>query len=282
MFEKYYGLANEKNAVFNNMNTAFNVASLNKIFTAALIMRLVEQGRLSLDDRLGDLLPDEKMSENAAEIRVRHLLSHTSGIVNSLDTLNFDPGSDFSYSNMGYGLLGGIVAKAVGLPYDDTLHLEILAPLGMARTASYAFSRFNENAPLAIAYEPNFDRFDDGVFEEVPNPSMQIYSGGSAGGYYSSAPDLLRFAEGLRKGDIISEASLAEMRKPKTELGTDKYGYGIMLWHGDGIWGHAGDLPGADADLEFYGDTGVVAIVLANRNHVNPPVLGRILALYNR
>lgn len=277
VFSGAYGLANEQRGIPVTLETPFNLASLNKIFTATLVLKLVEADRLSLGDTLDQLIPGKDQGPHARAIELRHLLSHTSGAVRSLEQLEFEPGTGFEYSNLGYGVLGEVIESAAGLPYDDALRLLLLSPLGMAATGSYHFREFDGEAPLAIGYRP---RVEDGRWFEEANPYLQIYPGSPVGGYYASAGDLLRFAEALRTARTLSRSSVDEMRRPKPELDAPEYGYGVMLWRGPGIWGHGGDLPGADADLEIYADTGVVAIVLANRSDVNPPVLAKIRSLF--
>ena len=90
------------------------------------------------------------------------------------------------------------------------------------------------------------------------------------------------FAEALRNGRLISPALVNQMRAPRHELGAGNYGLGVMLWCGPGIWGHAGDLSGTDADLELYGTTGYTAVVLANISGVNNPIRRKIAALILR
>jgi CubicO group peptidase (beta-lactamase class C family) len=116
--------------------------------------------------------------------------------------------------------------------------------------------------------------------ERIPNKYLHIYTGGPMGGMYSTAPDLLRFATGLRAGRLVSLETLELMKAPKPELGAPDYGFGIMRWRAPGVWGHSGRLPGADADVEFYDDD-YVGIVLANDDNVNEPVLRMLRALFH-
>ena len=273
-----YGWASKELNIAMNEGRAFNLASLNKMFTAVAILQLVEQGQLNLDSRLGDLLPDEPMSEAAAEIEVQHLLSHTSGSISGLEALDFEPGTEYAYSNYGFYLLGEVIEVVSGLSYDDYYRLNLFGPAGMAKTANYALKDTHELVPgLVWGYGPDPD---SDSLKFIPNPYLQYYPGGAMGGYYSTAGDLLRFTEALKAGELISQEMIELMRTPKPELGAAEYGFGTMLWRGPGIWGHAGDLPGADADLEFYGDTGLVAIVLGNFDENNPPVLMKIRSLF--
>lgn len=259
-------------------DSSYNLASLNKIFTAVAVLQLVEREKLRLDSPLVDLLPDSDKSEGARQIQIRHLLSHTSGAMSSLETLAFPPGTDYAYSNYGFGLLGQVIEAVSHTSYDDYLRLHILGPVGMARTASYQLVDSDEMIPgLVWGYEPDLEQ-DTLTF--VPNPWLQKFPGSPVGGYYSTAEDLLKFASALMAGKLIGNDFVQMMRTPKPELGAEEYGFGTMLWRGPGIWGHGGDLPGADADLEIYGDTGYVAIVLGNFVENNPPVLMKIRSLF--
>jgi D-alanyl-D-alanine carboxypeptidase len=92
------------------------------------------------------------------------------------------------------------------------------------------------------------------------------------GGLYSTGPDVLRFASALIAGRLVSSATLDLMKAAKVELGAPSYGFGVMRERTPGVWGHGGDLPGADAALEFYSD-GYVVVVLANMDTVAAPIL---------
>ncbi len=274
LFKSYNVPGAEGAAVVRN-DGVYNLASLNKIMTATAVLQLVERGKLSLDDTLAELLSEQVESDAAGAIRVKHLLSHTSGAMSDLKDLAFEPGTEFRYSNLGFGVLGDVIANVAGMSFDDYLRLHVLGPAGMASTASYEIEDFDD------AITPGFEPVaEDGVFRFVANPWLQRFPGGSVGGYHSSADDLLRFAERLRRGDLIGLDLVAEMRTARVELGAPEYGYGVLLWRGPGVWGHAGNLPGADADLEIYGDTGYVAVVLGNRSGVNAPVAAKARALF--
>ena len=276
LFEKSYGLADREQEIPFSTDSLFNLASLNKIFTATAVLQLVEEGKISITERLSDILPDRFPSDTFGAIQIQHLLSHTSGISGNEERIIFTPGTDFSYSNTGYGILGDVIEVKSGVSYKDYLRLFVLGPLGMARTGSHQVADFTH--ALVTGYEEDIQ--DEQLITGVPNPWLQRYPGGPVGGYYSTARELLSFAVGLQEGKMLSQSTVQLMRAPKAELGTDKYGFGVILWKGPGIWGHAGDLPGAEADLEIYGDGGYLAIVLANMDQVNEPVLTKIRSLY--
>ena len=273
-FTASFRAANRAPRVDIRTTDRFNLASLNKIVTAVAILQLVERKKIGLDDRLRSLLPKEPMSDEVGEVQLKHLLSHTSGLKYDLQSLSFTPGSAYAYNNFNFGLLGDIISAATGLRYDDYIRLHILGPMGMANTASIEFRRFNSQVVIG-----NYEDIRGEEFVVSPNPYLQKYPGSAMGGMYSTADDLLRFAEGLRTHKLLQPASLGMMRAAKTELHAPNYGFGVMRGDG-GIWGHSGRLPGADADLEIYGDSGFVAIVLANQSEANPPVLAKIRSLF--
>ncbi len=265
---------NPKKAI--EVNDRFNLASLNKIFTAVAILQLVEKGKLSLEDSMVKIMPDEVKSKEAGAIRVKHLLSHTSGMSGfTLDKLSFTPGSKFSYNNMNFAYLGEVIERITGMRYEDYLRINILGPLGMANTALYKLKKMTSSIVIG-----DYEDIRDGNYVLEPNPYLQKYPGSAMGGMYSTAEDLFKFGEALRTYKLVKPETVKQMRTAKTELNAPEYGYGILLWQGPGIWGHSGRLPGADADLEIFGDTGIVAIVLSNKSNANEPVQAKIRSLF--
>jgi CubicO group peptidase (beta-lactamase class C family) len=257
--------------------TQFNLASMNKMFTAVSIMQLVEKGDLSLDDSLGELLPEEFGEGDAARVRVEHLLSHTSGFSMYGPTFVFTPpGSSFAYANYGFLVLGEIIEAKTQMRYEDYVQLKIFGPLEMANTARYDLEELSPHVTWGYYYP--IPAVDDRL-ERIPNKYLHIYTGGPMGGMYSTAPDLLKFANALREGRLVRLETLDLMKAPKPQLGAPEYGFGVMLWQAPGVWGHSGRLPGADADLEFY-DNDYTGIVLANYDNVNLPVLRTMRALF--
>lgn len=278
LYTRSFGVSNERLRIPITDSSQFNLASLNKIVTATAVLRLIERGQLSLDDSLGALLPAEFADSAAGGVRVKHLLSHTSGFGTYGPTRVFTPpGSAFAYSNYGFHLLGQIIEARTGLRFEDFLRLEILGPLQMARTARYEIKALSDLVPQGRYYP--IPAPDDRL-ALIPNKYLHIYAGGAMGGMFSTAQDLLRFANALEAGRLVSPRTLELMRTPKPELGAPDYGFGVMRWKAPGVWGHSGRLPGADADLEFY-EGGYTAIVLANLDHVNEPILLLLRRLFH-
>lgn len=168
-----YGQTAQKNGFPNSDSTMFHIASITKVFTATAIMQLVEQGKLSLDDKLVDVLPDFKLkSKEYDQISIKHLLTHTSGIpwtnkqtnlpndstaiplfLKGLEKvkLNFQPGSKFSgntYSNIAFDLLGIVVAKISNQPFHEYIYDHVLSKVGI-ENATYFYDEI-DSSKLAL------------------------------------------------------------------------------------------------------------------------------------
>jgi len=158
IYKKGFGPANMEWNIPNEPDTKFRLGSITKQFTAALILQLVEQGKIKLDGKVSDYLPDYR-KDTGARMTIHQLLSHTSGVPNytaqpgffanisrnpfkvddfvkkyASGDLEFEPGAKFNYSNSGYFILGAIIEKVTGKPYEKVLQEKILDPLGMKNT----------------------------------------------------------------------------------------------------------------------------------------------------
>ncbi len=165
LLKKGYGYSNTEKKIANDASTIYNIASLTKTFTAALILKLQEEGKLSIEDRLSKYYP---AFPNADKITIHHLLTHTSGLFNYTDDKNFwamdqtkevkleemivlftdkplqfQPGTNFRYSNSGYTMLGYIIEKVTGMSYASALDRFIFQPLGMQLTKENLQLEFN-------------------------------------------------------------------------------------------------------------------------------------------
>lgn len=243
------------------MDTQFPVASVSKSVVATAVLLLVERGLLSLDTAVGD-----------AGSTVHHLLSHTSGLghwdaVGGIERFcslspadrrsgvrasarRFAPGAGWSYSGLGFFLLGDLVEQHTGRPYGDFVGAEVLAPLGMARSVS-GTAPAGRAPVLGAATVPGTDDL------------------------WSTAADLPRFSAALRAGELLSPGSYRSMTTPHADLGAEagtfgvvtmaSYGYGTYLGEIDGAPAafHPGDNPGSQS---FSGsvaasDTSIVVLV---------------------
>lgn len=297
LFEGAWGLASKRFNVANNLDTKFNLGSVNKMFTAVAIAQLVERGTLAFDDPLSKHLSTDWLPrETADKIQLRHLLTHTSGLgsyfteefmnasrerfrtvddfrpIVSKETLAFEPGSDWSYSNSAFLLLGAVIESVTGQSYFDYVRENIFKPAGMSDTDSYEMDRPIPN--LAIGYTKRPDGWYNNIL-------MHVVRGGPAGGGYSTVRDLLKFDRALRSGKLVNEITFNSLTTPKPELNSPHYGYGFGI-HGtqnDRIVGHTGGFPGVSADFKMFLDQGYTVAVLSNYGGAAHAVSERIMEL---
>lgn len=257
-----YGLANKTHNVPNKLDTKFNLGSINKFFTRTAILQLVEAGKLSLDDTLGKHLPNYPNQQAAAKVTINHLLTMQSGIgdffgpkfdatpKDRIRTINdymqlfadaplaFEPGTSRRYSNGGYIVLGAIIEKLTGQSYYDYVRERIYKPAGMTNTDAY---EVDDNVPnRATGYTRRSGR---GGNERLNNVYTAPARGSSAGGGYSTAEDLLKFALALEQGKLLNAAHSRQLL---------------------GNLGIAGGAPGINAILEGGHPGGYTIAVLSN------------------
>lgn len=293
VYAKALGHADADGAVPNTRDTKFFIASQGKMFTAVSIFQLIEKGRVSLDDTVGRFLPDYPNREIATKVTVRMLLSHTGGTgemgllepedganrakvhsIKEIVALNgargpdSPPGTKFDYSNYGYILLGAIVETASGEDYYDYVHKHIFDPAGMTH-ASYPLH--DDMAGTAV---PMWMK--DGKL--VSAMDQWPWRGTPAGGGVATADDMARFADALNDGKLISKASLALATHAPGGFGF-KEGNGFALGfiesgaNGLKYWGHGGGAHGDSLVLDYYPQTHVTFVCMANRE---PPACDRL------
>lgn len=299
LYEGAFGHANKDFNAPNTIETKFNLGSMNKMFTSVIIAQLVEQGKLSFDDPLSKFLPDYPSAAAARKVTIRHLLTHTSGLgsyfndeffkssrerfrsvdemmqLTKGDSLAFEPGTRWSYSNTGMLVLGKVIEVVTKQDYFDYVRTHLAQPAGMTNSDAYELDGVNAN--LAVGYEKEYA--DDGTKRYRNNVFMHVMRGGPAGGGYSTAPDLLRFAQALMSGKLVRPATFELMTTPKPDVSSPRYGYGFQLEPQAGIVGHGGGFPGISSNLDIFKGTGYVAVVLANYGDAGQPVVDKIRAL---
>ncbi len=289
-----YGLASVELAVPATPATVFELASVSKQFTASAVMLLVEDGKLGLGDKVVDRLPG--LPAAWKEVRIRHLLEHTSGIADYLGSpglslrddhdapaliglvaprpLGFEPGSAWEYSNTNYLLLGLIVERASGQQLGQFLEARIFRPAGMLATRA--------NDPFAII--PNratgYDREGGKLrVREFISPSLSATGDGAVG---STVLDLARWVIALEAGTILKPDLVRRMWTP-ARLRDGKaagYGFGWLIGQ-DGrhrLIEHAGAFPGFNSDLAIYPDDRLATVVLANTSTAHAERIGRAVA----
>ena len=300
LYEAAFGEANKDFGVKNTSDTKFNLGSMNKMFTAVSVMQLVEAGKLSLDDTLGKFMPAGAMRpEVLSKVRVKHLLSHTSGLGSYFndewdrqsralyrtvddwmplirnDSLQFEPGTRWSYSNTGMLLLGKVIEKASGQDYFTYVREHVAKPAGMTSTDAYQLDRVNRN--LAVGYEREGEDANGPVYRN--NLFEHVIRGGPAGGGYSTVGDLTRFAEALKAGKLVSQASVRTLTTPKPELSSPAYGFGFVIDEGGRIVGHSGGFNGINSQLDIYVGEDYTLAVMSNYGGGAQPIVDKARSL---
>lgn len=289
--------------------TNFRLASVTKQFTATAIMLLVKDRKLRYDTRLTEVFAD--FPAYGHDVTIRHLLNHTSGLpdyeelmdhagkqwteddqisdaevlelLKQAPGLKFVPGSHWSYSNSGYVVLGSIVAKVSGRPFDEFLAERIFKPLHMSNTVAYVKGK------NVVPYRAFGHVQEHGKLVERDQSSTSATLGD--GGVYSNIDDLIRWDEALRSHRLLTAAEMQPALTPvrlndgsiphwdsgpgDTDPQGGKpvlYGFGWFLdpYKGhDRMW-HYGDTTGFQTAIQRFPKDGVTIIVLCNRTDVNP------------
>ena len=300
LYQAAFGEANKDFGAKNTLDTKFNLGSMNKMFTAVSVMQLVEAGKLSLDDTLGKFLPAGAMKpEVLSKVRVKHLLSHTSGLGSYFteewdrqsralwrtvgdwmpliknDTLQFEPGTRWSYSNTGMLVLGKVIEAASGQDYFDYVREHVAKPAGMTSTDAYELDRVNRN--LAVGYEREGEDANGSIYRN--NIFQHVIRGGPAGGGYSTVGDLTRFAEALKSAKLVSQASVRLLTTPKPELSSPEYGFGFVIDAGGKIVGHSGGFNGINSQLDIYVGEDYTLAVMSNYGDGAQPIADKVRSL---
>jgi len=274
IFEKAYGYACKNFEVPNELDTKFNIGSLNKLITKIAILQLVQKGSLSLDDLVGKHLPDFP-KEIATKVRIHHLISFTSGMGDYFnekfeaangnlrtlddfvpffidDPLAFEPGEGNQYSNAGYVVLGKIIEAVSGMDYYDYVRENIYRPAGMMDTDHFEID--SVTSKLATGYTRQMPDCSWHPTKRRANYFIIGSRGSSAGGGQSTVYDLLRLDIAIANSILLDELHSSRVfipldvepgRKPK-------------------IVGLAGGAPGLTALYLKYNDKGYTVFVLSN------------------
>src|SRR5688572_3804650 len=291
-----YGLANVEHQVPVKPETIFQSGSMGKQFTAAAVMMLVEEGKLSLDDKITKFFPDAP--DTWRNITVRHLLTHTSGITDypqDFDLrrdytedelyqrikpipLAFQPGEKWSYSNLAYVMLGVLIHKVSGRFYGDFLQERVFRPLGM--TTARVISEADIVPNRAAGY-----RLANGQLKNQSwvSPSLNTTADGAL---YLSVYDMAKWDASLYTEELLKRSSLEEMWTPvKLNDGkTHPYGFGWALGsvRGHRMVEHGGAWQGFKAHIARYPDDKLTVVVFANQARANPAKLAhRVAELFN-
>lgn len=282
LVSKGYGMANYEHDVPNMPYTKFRIGSVTKQFTAMAIMLLEERGLLNLDDTLDQFVPD---FTNGEKITIHHLLTHTSGIETidrfpsfmgsgmlpwlpedsieliKAEALEFEPGSEFRYSNSGYILLGYIIEEVSGKSYPEFVTGNIFDVLGMEN------SGYDDHDPVLKHRAAGYDLTDNGL---TNGQYLVINNHYAAGALYSTVEDLYIWDRALYTEELVSKRSVEIMSRAYYEATfkdiTANYGYGFFV---DELFGHrhifhTGTNVGFRAQISRFPDDDATIILLSN------------------
>ena len=253
------GYAKREDELYNNLDTAFGIASGTKGFTALGVLRLVDQGKLSLEDQVFEKLPYEFPNMDKG-ITVRQLLSHTSGIYDYFDEevvedfgqlfekvpvhkilgpkdmlpllvegeAYFKPGEKFKYCNSGFVILGMLIEVVSGMDYADYIQKEVCEPLGLTRTGCYKSNQLPKNSAYGYIQDDK-GKWYSNIFE-IPIVCT------ADGGIFTTADDLAKMWKSILSDNFISKGLLAEVFSVQADIDGDwcenlHYGLGFFIQH---------------------------------------------------
>jgi len=279
LLNKGYGYRNATDKVANNEQTIFQLGSVTKQFTSAVILKLQEEKKLSVSDKLSKYFPGYPKGDS---ITIEQLLTHTSGIYNYTNDgkfmanevtksanremmmalfkdkpLDFSPGSSWSYSNSGYSLLGYIIEAVTKKPYEQAVRKYIFTPLKMTHSG-FDFTHLKSNEK-AIGYFKLNDK------EKVEAPIVDSSVSFSAGAIYSTISDLYLWHKALQKNSILSREQQEKAYTPVK----NRYGYG---WSIDSIEGkrrvsHGGGIHGFITTIARVPEDDICIVLLSNASN---------------
>jgi CubicO group peptidase (beta-lactamase class C family) len=190
------------------------------------------------------------------------------------DSLQFEPGTRWSYSNTGMLVLGKVIEAVTGQDYFDYVREHVAKRAGMTNTDAYELDRVNKN--LAVGYEhestPRGGEYRNNIF-------MHVIRGGPAGGGYSTVEDLTRFAEALKAGKLVSKEGVRLLTTPKPELNSPNYGFGFGVDEDGRVVGHGGGFPGINSQLDIYVGEDYTFAVMSNYGGGAQPIVEKARSL---
>ena len=299
LYQDARGEASKRFHAKNNLETKFNLGSMNKMFTSVAILQLVEKDSINLNDSIDKYIDETWLpSDITSKVTISQLLSHTSGLGNYFNekfwnssralyrnvddfkplvigsSLAFEPGERFSYSNTGMLLLGAIIQKVTKQDYFEYIENNIYQPAQMMNTDSYEMDQPVEN--LAIGYsraENNFG-WENNLYKHV-------IKGGPAGGGFSTVGNLHKFGLALVNEKLVSKESLDLLW---TSHSNPAYGYGFSIKNGSSgkVVGHSGGFPGINSNLDIFLDSGYIVAVMSNYDQGASEIANKISNLIAR
>jgi CubicO group peptidase (beta-lactamase class C family) len=273
---RVYGLADVERNIAITADTNFRLASLTKQFTAMCVLMLVDRGKLDLEQSISDVFPD--FPQYGSRISIRNLLQHTSGLIDyedfvpedspvqvsdrgvldilqQQDTLYFDPGTQYRYSNSGYALLAMMVEEVSGQSFAEFLHDNIFSPLGMTGTVAH---QDGISTVPNRAYGYTVDA--SGISGSDQSPWSAVLGDG---GIYSSLNDLAKWDQALYTEQLVPAALFEQAITPKYE----DYGFGWRNdeFHGQKRMHHSGSTSGFRNFIQRFPGRRLTVIALTNR-----------------
>ncbi|MCB0658021.1 MAG: beta-lactamase family protein [Saprospiraceae bacterium] len=284
LYAKGFGYADPAKSIPVDDKTIFNIASVTKPHTAAIALKLEEEGKLNLESYLLDYFPDFPSIPGAHKIKLKHLLSHTSGLPDYIEfmdsvflvtrvdpviddyfsfltgkSLLFEPGTNFSYSNTGFVLITHIIERVSGEDYSELIQRVIAHATG---SGSLNLQKFNQNKS---SYSPLFTRTDSGFVTSLMNELTYIQGDG---GLSTTALELAHFPPALVLGKVVGSRSMDKMQ---TGFILDKkmmsdYGLGLRMgwFEGEKIIGHTGGGMSFISTLGYFPERKISIAVLVN------------------
>jgi D-alanyl-D-alanine carboxypeptidase len=289
-----YGLANLELNVPARPETVFEIGSVTKQFTAAGILLLAQEGKLSVDDKIGVYLAN--IPSAWTNVTIRHLLTHTSGIKSytglegfqltrhltqsqflkaiGKEPMEFAPGESWKYCNTGFSLLGYIIENVSGENYWDFMSQRIFQPLGMNATT-------NRLPGLVIPNRASGYEQTNGLHINRDYDLTEVFS---AGAIASTVEDLAKWNGALDRETLLNAATKAQMWTPaKLNNGKPtKYGFGWFIDEVEGHKniGHGGSTSGFSATIQRFPDDKLAIVLLTNTDEMVAPTLAKKLATF--
>lgn len=283
-----YGFADIQTKRPAGPTTMYEIGSITKQFTSSAIMRLVEQGRIGLDDDLSKYLPNFPL--HGHHVTIRELLNHTSGIHSytsspawrphwaddltpdsivgfvASDSFDFAPGTAWRYNNTGYVLLGMVIEKVTGEPYARYLADQFFEPLGLRQT-TYCPAQRARDTSYAEGYSPHGSQL-------VPTEYLSMTQPFAAGALCSSVRDYLVWQRALHGGQVVSAHSYSLMTTPDTLADGKRltYGFGLVVADigGHRVITHSGGINGYTTSQMYLPDDSLSVIMFTNTDGRGP------------
>ena len=295
VYQHIGGFADLPNEIPNTLNTRFATASAGKVFVAVGILQLIEQGKLHLEDTLGNVLTMD-LGQIDPDVTIRQLLTHTSGVPDYFDEsvmddyeelwidfpnyrirhnndlfplflnkpMMYPKGEKFQYNNTGFVLLASVIEKITGQYFDEYLRDHVFRKCGMESTGYYELDRLPARCANNYIYCPETGDYRTNIFSVDAK-------GTGAGGAFVTVPDTLKFWDALVRGKLISKELVSQMFRKQSGDGSDPeegwYGFGLWIINnpnGVDIPYFQGCDPGVSFISEYNPNTNTVAVLVSN------------------